>query len=306
MTLCGHSEADPLQRFALQESQQLPGTVLACALPAEGSDHLLTGINGAGLLSRSNGLLVALQLEKSDLVLPGKKLIPGYINLGRELVILDCEWAGVDHQRFEESGRLCIVCRRLAICRRDDECHVSVRRDERPAFRIATKRCGGVSTDDLNGPRSQLPTAGQLLRCILRESQSRRKIAIHDNSEDEEAHMLPPMKRIAILATGNELCEPFDCLLARHAKSFGQQSGNSSGIGPSLTLLIQPMTSAYRRRHDDDITQRLEMTDLCEPNALANRNDPLFAGARTPDIFVASFPAALCREPRGGEQERVA
>ena len=72
-------------------------------------------------ISRSNGQLVALQLEKSHLVVPGQKLIPGYIDLGRELVVLDCEWAAVNHQRLEETCRLCIVCRRLAICRRDDD-----------------------------------------------------------------------------------------------------------------------------------------------------------------------------------------
>src|ERR1043166_1493220 len=104
--------------------------VLAFTLPGEGSDHFLAGINGTGLFSRSNGQLVALQLEKSHLVLPGQKLIPGYVDLGRELVALDCEWTGVNHECLEEGYRLCIVCRRLTICRRDDECRVPVRRDE--------------------------------------------------------------------------------------------------------------------------------------------------------------------------------
>lgn len=37
---------------------------------------------------------------------------------------------------------------------------------------------------------------------------------------------------MAILTRTNEICEPLDdSLLARHAKSFGQRSGNTSGIG---------------------------------------------------------------------------
>ena len=80
--------------------------VLAFALPGEGSDHFLAGINSTGLFSRSNGQLVALQLEKSHLVLPGQKLIPGYVDLGRELVVLDYEWTGVNHERLEEGCRL--------------------------------------------------------------------------------------------------------------------------------------------------------------------------------------------------------
>jgi len=68
------------------------------------------GINGTGLFSRSNGQLVALQLEKSHLVLPGQKLVPGYVDLGRELVVLDCKWTGVNHQRLEACrARLCRV-----------------------------------------------------------------------------------------------------------------------------------------------------------------------------------------------------
>src|SRR5262249_13388454 len=121
----------------------------AFALPGEGSDHFLAGIDGTGLFSRSNGQLVALQLEKSHLVLPGKQLIPGYVDLGRELVALDCEWTSVNHERLEEGCRLRIVCRGLAICRRDDECRVPVRGNERPAFRIAAKWFRDVSTDNL-------------------------------------------------------------------------------------------------------------------------------------------------------------
>src|SRR6478672_6616172 len=87
-----------------------PGRLLAFALPGAGSDPFPAGINGTGLFSRSNGQLVALQLEKSHLVLPGQKLVPGYVDLGRELVVPDCKWAAVNHQRLEESCRLCIVC----------------------------------------------------------------------------------------------------------------------------------------------------------------------------------------------------
>ena len=37
---------------------------------------------------------------------------------------------------------------------------------------------------------------------------------------------------MAILTGANEICEPLDdSLLARYAKSFGQRSGNTSGIG---------------------------------------------------------------------------
>ena len=83
----GPSEADSGQRFGVHRTPTCP--VLAFTLPGEGSDHFLSGINGAGLLSRSNGQLVALQFEKSNLVLPGQKLIPRYVDLGRKLVIVD-------------------------------------------------------------------------------------------------------------------------------------------------------------------------------------------------------------------------
>src|SRR5262249_20705941 len=162
--------------------------VLAFALPREGSDHFLAGKNGTDLFSRSNGQIVALQLEKSHLVLAGEKLIPGYVDLGRELVALDCEWTGVNHECLEECCRFRVVSRRLAICRRDDECRVPVRRDEQSAFRIATKWFSEVATNDLNGPRRQLPAADQLPRCVLRKSQSRREIAIDGKSERKETH----------------------------------------------------------------------------------------------------------------------
>src|SRR5215475_15995690 len=83
------SDADSPRRFGGQKSLT---PVLAFALPGKGSDHLLAGINGTGLFSRPNGELVALQLEKSHLVLPGQKLVPGDVDLGGELVALDCEW----------------------------------------------------------------------------------------------------------------------------------------------------------------------------------------------------------------------
>jgi hypothetical protein len=42
---------------------------------------------------------------------------------------------------------------------------------------------------------------------------------------------------MAILTRADEICEPLDdSLLARHAKSFGQRSGNTSGIGTKLTI----------------------------------------------------------------------
>src|SRR4030081_195523 len=87
LTRNGPSEADSVQRFGVHRTPTWP--VLAFALPGEGSDHFLSGINGTGLLRRSNDQLFALQLEKSHLVLPGQKLIPRYVDLGRKLVVLD-------------------------------------------------------------------------------------------------------------------------------------------------------------------------------------------------------------------------
>jgi hypothetical protein len=50
---------------------------------------------------------------------------------------------------------------------------------------------------------------------------------------------------MAILIRANEIREPLDdSLLARHAKSFGERSGNTSGIGPEQTLLERKLTPA--------------------------------------------------------------
>jgi len=102
--LSGPPQPDSVQRFGAQERRKPARPDLAFALPGECPHHFLAGVNGTGLFSRSNGELVAIQLEKSHLVLPRQKLIPGYVDLGRELVALDCEWTRVNHECLEEGG----------------------------------------------------------------------------------------------------------------------------------------------------------------------------------------------------------
>jgi hypothetical protein len=142
------SHFDPKQTSTRRTSASL----LALALPSEGSYHSLAGIDRADLFSRSNAQLVAVQLEVSHLFLPGKKFIPRHVDLGRKLVPVYCEFTGVSKKRLEESGRLPIVCRWFAICPYYDKDHVPVRRKDRPAFRIGTEWFCGLSTDNLNGP----------------------------------------------------------------------------------------------------------------------------------------------------------
>jgi hypothetical protein len=51
--------------------------------------------------------------------------------------------------------------------------------------------------------------------------------------------MLSSHERMAMLTRAGEICEPLDDrLLARRADSFGQQSGNTSGIGTKRPLRV--------------------------------------------------------------------
>src|SRR5712671_7277734 len=103
----------PELRFSVRRTQNTSLALLALALPSEGSYHSLAGIDRAGLFSRSNGQLVALQLEESHLVLPGEKLIPRHVDLGSKLVSVYYEFTGVSKECLEEGCRLLIVCCRL-------------------------------------------------------------------------------------------------------------------------------------------------------------------------------------------------
>jgi len=126
----------------------------AFALPSESADDFLTLIdaNGADLFRGSQAQPVTLQLEKSHLILPREELVARHVDFGRELVSVDGEFSAVDKQRLEERRRLVVVGCRLAICSHNDEGHESVRRKNRPAFRVRTKWFAGVTTDNLNGP----------------------------------------------------------------------------------------------------------------------------------------------------------
>jgi hypothetical protein len=69
----------------------------AFAFPSEGAYDFLTGKNGADLFGRSDAQPVALQLEKSHLVLPREKLVPRYVDFGRKLFSVDL-FPGVNKQ----------------------------------------------------------------------------------------------------------------------------------------------------------------------------------------------------------------
>src|SRR4030088_1876627 len=154
MTQNRHRPADCFLnlRFGARGTQEIGLAFLALTLPSEGSYHSLAGVDGADLFSRSNAQLVAIQLEESYLVLPGEKLLPRHVDLGRKLVSVYCEFTGVSKECLEEGCRLPIVYSWFAICRYDDEHHVPVRRKDRPAFRIGTEWFCGLSTDNLNSP----------------------------------------------------------------------------------------------------------------------------------------------------------
>src|SRR5579872_1178407 len=70
------------------------------AFPGQSTDDFFTLIdaNGADLFSRSEAQPVPLQLEKSHLIQPGKKLVARHVDLGRELVSVDGKLARVDKQ----------------------------------------------------------------------------------------------------------------------------------------------------------------------------------------------------------------
>ena len=128
-------EAQSTYTMTSSSKTRIPALALsAFAFPSEGSYHSLAGINGAGLFSRSNGQLVALQLEESHLVRAREKFTPRYVDLGRKLVSLDREFTGVSNECLQECCRVIIVCCRLAICRCDDERHVPVRREDQPCL----------------------------------------------------------------------------------------------------------------------------------------------------------------------------
>src|SRR5581483_4455199 len=114
-------------------------TLSAFTLPSEGPDHLLARINRTGLFGGSNRELVSFQFEEPDLGRASQNLVPREIDVGCKFVSVDREFAGVDHQRFEERGRVRIVRCRLAIWSGDHERRVSVRCEECPALRIGAK-----------------------------------------------------------------------------------------------------------------------------------------------------------------------
>jgi hypothetical protein len=74
--------------------------LLAFAFPGQSADHFLAGQNGADLFGRPDAQPVALQVEKSHLILTGEDLVARHVDLGREFVSVDGEFAGVGKTLF--------------------------------------------------------------------------------------------------------------------------------------------------------------------------------------------------------------
>src|SRR5450631_1097103 len=92
--LCANSRQLPSARFDSSVAERLS----ALALPIEGTYNSLTGKNRAGLFGRSDDQLVALELEESNLVQPGKQFVPRYVHFGCKLVSFDHKFPGVSKE----------------------------------------------------------------------------------------------------------------------------------------------------------------------------------------------------------------
>jgi hypothetical protein len=103
---CTHWKAPPLHGAHPQETFSVDGSVewarialnapslSAFAFPGQSADDLLASINGADLFRCSETQLVALQLEKPHLILPGEEFVARHVDFGREFVSVDGEFAG--------------------------------------------------------------------------------------------------------------------------------------------------------------------------------------------------------------------
>src|SRR5476651_1832175 len=80
--LSANSRQLPSARFDSSVAERLS----ALALPIEGTYNSLTGKNRAGLFGRSDDQLVALELEESNLVQPGKQFVPRYVHFSNRPV----------------------------------------------------------------------------------------------------------------------------------------------------------------------------------------------------------------------------